>query len=418
MTISENTIQQIRDTNLVDIISKYVKIKKSGSRHVGLCPFHNEKTPSFYVQPGKGFYCFGCDAKGSNTIDFVMKYEKKDFPDAAIHVANMAGIMIEEGNLPGQAIKSKIRPLQAIEPQAIDYIPYEKVSLNLASYKANNLFIFFSLLFGDRVAGQTFRKYNIGSSSKYYGSGTTCFAQRDIAGNVRQVKVIMYDASTGKRSKEKQFEPKIIGRDLVGYEKNLSQCFFGEFLLKDNSTKVAIVESEKTAAICSVCYPQFIWIATGGKNGCNMTNPAINHVLKGREIHLFPDVDGVEDWRKAANELKEQGFNVFLNDVIATDAEPGSKDDIADLILSNRDESGILLNENDYPIIWDHFTPDFSDRWQLLNHLVNKGMRDATLHLSGNITDAEFMTRQNIVEQKLNEAGIDLMEYVMAIKNN
>lgn len=414
MIISENTIQKIRDTNLIDIISQYVKVKRAGSRFVGLCPFHNEKTPSFYVQPGKGFYCFGCDAKGSNAIDFVMKYENKDFPDAVLHVASIAGIMIEGENIP---INPKIRPLQAIAPRASDCIPYEKVSVNLASYKANNLFTFFASLFGYRVAGQVFRKYGIGSS-KYYGSGTTCFVQRGIEGNVRQVKVIMYDAQTGKRSKEKQFEPKIIGRDLVGYNKNLSQCFFGEHLLKNNSLPVALCESEKTSAICSICYPQFVWIATGGKNGCNMTNPAVNHVLKHREIHLFPDVDGVEDWRKAAEELETQGFNVFLNDVMASDAKPDSKDDIADLILLNRDESGMLLSENDYPVIWDHFTPDFSDRWQLLNHLVNEGSKNDTLHLSGNITDAEFIVRQNSIEQKLNKAGIGLMEYVMAFKNN
>jgi len=417
MIISENTIQQIRDTDLINIIGQYTNLKKAGARWIGLCPFHNEKTPSFNITPRKGYYCFGCDAKGANAIDFIMQYERKDFPDAVIQVAGMAGIIINDGIAPQQAIKPKIKPLQAIATQVFDYIPHEKVSQNLAGYKANNLFTFFSSLFGERVAAQVFRKYNIGSS-KYFGNGTTCFIQKDIVGNIRQVKVIRYDATTGKRLKEKQFEPKIIGRDLVGYDKNLSQCFFGESLLKDTSLRVAVCESEKTAAICSVCYPQFIWIATGGKNGCNMINRAINHVLKNREIHLFPDVDGMEDWRKAANEMEAQGFNVFLNDVMAKSAEPGSKDDIADLILLNRDESGILLNENDYPVIWENILPDFSDRWQLLNHLINEGTRDANLNFSGTISDSEFMKRQSVIESKLNDAGIDLMEYVMAFKNN
>lgn len=417
MNISENTIQQIRDADLINIIGQYTHLKKAGARFVGICPFHDEKTPSFYVTHGKGFYCFGCDAKGANAIDFIMRYEGKDFPDAVIHVASMAGILIDEGIVPQQVAKPKIKPLQATIPQAVDYIPYEKVSLNLAAYKANNLFTFFSSLFGDRVAGKVFRKYGVGSS-KFFGNDTTCFIQKDIAGNIRQVKVILYDAATGKRLKEKQYEPKIIGRDLVGYDKNLSQCFFGEPLLKDNSLPVAIVESEKTAAICSICYPQFIWIATGGKNGCNMTNPAVNRVLKEKEVHLFPDVDGVEDWRKAAIELQAQGLNIFLNDVMAKSAEPGSKEDIADLILLNRDESGMLLTDNDYPVIWENILPDFSDKWQLLNHLINEGTRDATLHLSGNITDAEFMKRQCIIESKLTDGGISLMEYVMAFKNN
>ncbi|MGN6297933.1 MAG: DUF6371 domain-containing protein [Ginsengibacter sp.] len=414
MTISENTIQQIRNTNLIDIIGKYVKLKKAGSRYVGLCPFHNEKTPSFYVQPGKGFYCFGCDAKGGNAIDFVMKYESKDFPNAVIHVASMNGVMIEDGITP---FKPKIKPLQTIALQMMDYIPHEKVSLNLAAYKANNLFIFFSSLFGEHVARYVCEKYAIGSS-KYFGPGTTGFIQKDIRGNIRQVKVILYDATTGRRSKEKQFEPKIIGRDLVGYDKNLIQCFFGEPLIKNNSLPISLVESEKSAAICSICYPQFVWLATGGKNGCNMTNPAVNHVLKNREIHLFPDVDAVEDWRKAANELKEQGFTVFLNDVMAKDAKPGSKDDIADLILLNRSDNQILLNEYDYPVTWDYPAFGYYDKWHLLNHLINEGSHDTILNLSGKITDAEFMERQKAIEAKLTNAGIDLMEYVNAFKKN
>ena len=100
------------------------------------------------------------------------------------------------------------------------------------------------------------------------------------------------------------------------------------------------------------------------------------------------------------------------------DAEPCSKDDIADLILLNRDESGILLNDNDYPVVWENILPDFSDRWQLLNHLINEGNNDAQLHLSGNITDAEFMQRQSIIEKKIFDAGIKLDEYLMAFKNS
>jgi len=412
MNISENTIQEVRDCDLIDIISQYVKLKKAGSGYVGSCPFHDEKTPSFSVQSGRGFYCFGCDAKGRNAIDFIMQHERKSFPDAVIHVAGMAGIVIRKGHA---SVRPKIKPIKAPLVRIIDYIAPDVVSKSLKARGDNNLYTFFVSLFGKSAAAHVFKQYGIGSSI-YFGAGTTCFIQKDISGKMRQVKAMIFDPLTGKRSR--YFEPKIIGCNLVGYDKFLVQCFFGEDLLKGNSLKVAMCESEKTAAICSILYPQFVWIATGGKNGCNMTNPEVNQVLRGKEIHLFPDVDAIEDWRKKAATLKTQGFNVFLNDLIATNAEPGSKDDIADIILHNRAPNGILLNTNDYPVLWDYQTEtDNADRWITLNNLINKGAKDALLNISGAISDAEFMNRQNEIEEQLIIARINLAEYVMAFKN-
>ena len=72
--------------------------------------------------------------------------------------------------------------------------------------------------------------------------------------------------------------------------------------------------------------------------------------------------------------------------------------------------------KKEYPKEWDNQQTDFSDSWQLLNHLMNEGTKGAILHLSGNITDAQFMVRQSIIEQKLINAGIELDHYVMAFK--
>ena len=70
---SSDLIEEVVSRNdIVDVISGYIKLKKNGSSYVGLCPFHNEKTPSFSVAPEKGFYyCFGCHASG-NAIKFLM----------------------------------------------------------------------------------------------------------------------------------------------------------------------------------------------------------------------------------------------------------------------------------------------------------------------------------------------------------
>lgn len=95
--ISPNTIQQIlHRIDIIDVIGGFVKLKKRGSNYLGLCPFHNEKTPSFTVSPSKEIYkCFGCGRSG-NTISFVMEHEKYSYADALKWLANKYGIEIEE----------------------------------------------------------------------------------------------------------------------------------------------------------------------------------------------------------------------------------------------------------------------------------------------------------------------------------
>lgn len=95
--ISPNTIQQILGRlDILDVIGEFVKLKKRGTNFLGLCPFHNEKTPSFTVSPAKEIYkCFGC-GKSGNTISFVMEHEKYSYVDALKWLANRYGIEVEE----------------------------------------------------------------------------------------------------------------------------------------------------------------------------------------------------------------------------------------------------------------------------------------------------------------------------------
>jgi DNA primase len=95
--ISPKTISAIRErVEIVSIISETVKLTRKGRSFTGLCPFHREKTPSFSVNPEKGFfYCFGCKEKGT-AFDFLMKVEGMTFPEAARRLADHAGIEIEE----------------------------------------------------------------------------------------------------------------------------------------------------------------------------------------------------------------------------------------------------------------------------------------------------------------------------------
>lgn len=93
MYYPDEVIEEVRMKNdIVDVISGYVKLQKKGANYFGLCPFHNEKSPSFSVSPGKQmYYCFGCGA-GGNVLTFVMEYENYTFQEALAHLADRAGV--------------------------------------------------------------------------------------------------------------------------------------------------------------------------------------------------------------------------------------------------------------------------------------------------------------------------------------
>lgn len=120
---------------------------------------------------------------------------------------------------------------------------------------------------------------------------------------------------------------------------------------------VAIVESEKTAVIASVYYPDYIWLATGGKTGCKWTNTTVCKVLAGRKVILFPDLGCYEAW-KAKGELLEAvaGCKVAVSSLLEgiASAEDKAKGlDLADFLLRNEDSTGLALTAAGYPIVFD-----------------------------------------------------------------
>ena len=98
--IDRATVEKIKDAaNIVDVVGEFVTLRKSGANYKGLCPFHNEKTPSFYVSPVRGTcHCFGC-GKGGNPISFIMEHEQMSYPEALRWLANKYNIEIKEREL-------------------------------------------------------------------------------------------------------------------------------------------------------------------------------------------------------------------------------------------------------------------------------------------------------------------------------
>ena len=98
--IDKATIARIMDAaNIVEVVSEFVTLRRSGANYKGLCPFHNEKTPSFIVTPSRNTcHCFGC-GKGGNPVNFIMEHEQMTYPEALRWLANKYHIEIQEREL-------------------------------------------------------------------------------------------------------------------------------------------------------------------------------------------------------------------------------------------------------------------------------------------------------------------------------
>src|ERR1017187_7523652 len=95
--ISKQSIQKItEEARVEEVVGEFVTLKKRGSNLIGLCPFHNEKTPSFNVNPTRNIYkCFGC-GKAGGPLQFLMDYQQMSYPEALIYVAKKYNIEVEE----------------------------------------------------------------------------------------------------------------------------------------------------------------------------------------------------------------------------------------------------------------------------------------------------------------------------------
>ncbi len=157
MYYPDELIEEIRIKNdIVNVISGYVRLQKKGSNYFGLCPFHNEKSPSFSVSPGKQmYYCFGCGA-GGNVITFLMEYENATFQEAVKILADRAGINLPEMEYNEEARKKESRRSRLLEinKEAARYYYYM-----LRNPRGK---IGFQYLAGRQLSDETMKKFGLG----------------------------------------------------------------------------------------------------------------------------------------------------------------------------------------------------------------------------------------------------------------
>ena len=162
MRYSDDIIEEVRVKNdIVDVISQYVKLQRKGSSYFGLCPFHNEKTPSFSVSPAKQmYYCFGCGA-GGNVFTFIMEYENFSFGEALKFLADRVGVELPqiEYSKEAQAQANLRSSLLEIQKAAASYFYY-----NLRRENGKTAYHY---LKNRGLSDETMKKFGLGYSDKY-----------------------------------------------------------------------------------------------------------------------------------------------------------------------------------------------------------------------------------------------------------
>ncbi len=161
MYYSDELVEEVRQRNdIVDIISGYVNLKKKGGNYFGLCPFHNEKSASFSVSPGKQmYYCFGCGA-GGNVFTFIMNYENYTFAEAIKLLADRAGIVLPEieDSKEAREKENRRKTLLQINKEAATYFYYQ--------LRAPQGRVGLDYLKGRQLSDETMNRFGLGYSNK------------------------------------------------------------------------------------------------------------------------------------------------------------------------------------------------------------------------------------------------------------
>ena len=231
-----------------------------------------------------------------------------------------------------------------------DFIEFNCLQNTLCDYERNPFVMFLLNLFPENQKGvwQTVRNYFVGTFE-----GKTVFWQIDQSRKIRTGKMMLYNVETGKRIaqtfmnrhgemieiKANWIHVRLKKQRKLKADFNLKQCYFGEHLLFVESEKaVAVVEAEKTAIICSIRFPELLWISTGGKQ--NLSAEGLKR-LGNRKIILYPDSDGFVKWQEIAQYAAGCGVNVKLSSLI--ESRTGAKEkangyDLADYLINEQNE--------------------------------------------------------------------------------
>ena len=365
--IDDRTIERIKSVaNVVDVVSDFIELRRSGVELTAPCPLHGgQHLDHFKVSPRKNmYYCFVC-GKGGGPIDWLMEYEGLSYPDAIRWLGRKYNIVVDEEQK--QPRFAHVRPS---DPKPIELPPeLPTLELPLALVVANrdtSNDVFCNWLRqlpwnkeqADRVE-RVLEAYCVGSAKE---RGMTIFWQIDHMGKIHTGKLMRYKAD-GHRDKSDGYNkdwihailarkrsdsdpwphPELFNPD----EQQMRPCLFGLHLVHAKGVQVwdaNIVESEKSAIIMAIAQggSHGIWLATGGMQFLKreMLQPLLD---LGMNIVLHPDHDGDERWRKKMSDLGYRyGVDYQVSNFYTTVAwkeQDGEKADCADIVIRQMDDA-------------------------------------------------------------------------------
>lgn len=338
--ISELTERKIKDAaNVVDVISDFYELHRSGRYYECLCPFHHDRhVGSFKVSESHNTYtCFSCGAHGG-PVDFIMQHEHLNYPDALRWLGRKYGIEVEGA---GNFHPKPSKPHAPTPPLPMLTLPVDYVAKRMDT-KRDTLCNWLRSLPWPETARQrvepVLENYGVGHARQ----GHTIFWQIDDRMRVRTGKMMMYTAD-GHRDRKTAGNFHWVHNLLFKAGKvNLNKyqfmtTLFGMHLLNYYpNAQINIVESEKTALMCAMYWgnsDHSVWMASGGLTF--ITRERLKPIIEaGRKVMLFPDRDGVKKWREQAGLIGYDNLSVstyYLDNY--WDEADGQKADLGDTIL-------------------------------------------------------------------------------------
>ena len=344
--IDDLTVQRVLDAaRIEDVVSEFVTLRRAGVNLTGLCPFHDDRRAgNFIVRPstiaeknhGNTYRCFACEAKGG-PLQFLMNAERMTFPDAIRWMGRKFNIPVDDVpvNWTPPPPKPTPPPLPDLE------IPRKWVKRTMEM--ATDDIPFIHWLRGLRWSEQqrerideVLWRYCVGG----WKDGRVVFWLIDHEGVPRAAKLMRY-LPDGHRDKTQHpgwiYNQEGCRQHLQPDEHNIIKPLFGGHLLKKYpQAEVHVVESEKTAIVCSIYMGEpekHLWVATAGKS--NLTRELLQPLIDDRRtIAIHPDKDGKEEWTTKMKELSYE--RAYINDTVLTfqwKPEDGDKADIADVLV-------------------------------------------------------------------------------------
>lgn len=350
--------QRIKDAaNIMDVMDDLgVKLRKSGAEYTGLCPFHNgTKYGNFKVNPHKNICtCFGDCCRSWNPIDALMEGAHITYPDALRHLAATYNIYIDDTPAPKVKRVRQPRPPMPPEPPKKWIVwdleaNYDTLIKPFMRHNESNALLTWMLNLPmsaehKRNLHNMLELYFVGTSLNGYTKGWVMWPQVDMNLKIRDIKLMAYHPD-GHR--DKSWTPNWMSARLAKVGKldkdiyDIHRCLFGLHLAKlFPNAEVCLVESEKTALLCSAfCDPnEKIWMACGG---ISWFKPDMldQLIAAKRYVVVYPDADGAEKWAKVIDAIGYDRMSMTLKMRPVAEGGlympeiDGPKADIADIMI-------------------------------------------------------------------------------------